>query len=206
MRLSVKVVGGCECECDASPDSSVEELKRDVEAKLKLGKETEQKLLFRGKALQDGTSLSDYKLTDGAKLNLVLKRRENSALTSGDTNSQGATNYSNTPPKEPLIAPASSESKSSIHTSSIAGITASGVKPRTGLNQQSQSYVNSKSNIRPSEEELYRALRPHFRTNDDTKKVVVTFMQIFQHRLAALSLDDIERLTRTYNKTNTLRF
>ena len=52
MRLSVKVVGGCECECDASPDSSVEELKRDVEAKLKLGKETEPKLLFRGKALQ----------------------------------------------------------------------------------------------------------------------------------------------------------
>ena len=52
MRLSVKVVGGCECECEASPDSSVESLKRDVEAKLKLGKETEQKLLFRGKALQ----------------------------------------------------------------------------------------------------------------------------------------------------------
>ena len=69
----------------------------------------------------DGTSLSDYKLTDGAKLNLVLKRRENSALTSGDKNSQGATNYSNTPPKEPFIAPTLSESKSSIHTSSTAG-------------------------------------------------------------------------------------
>ena len=40
------MVGGCECECDASPDSSVEELKRDVEAKLKLGKETEPKLLL----------------------------------------------------------------------------------------------------------------------------------------------------------------
>ena len=52
MRLSVKAVGGCECECEASPDSSVESLKRDVEAKLKLGKETEQKLLFRGKALK----------------------------------------------------------------------------------------------------------------------------------------------------------
>ena len=69
----------------------------------------------------DGTSLSDYKLTDGAKLNLVLKRRENSALTSGDKNSQGATNYSNTSPKEPFIAPALSESKSSIHTSSTTG-------------------------------------------------------------------------------------
>ena len=52
MRLSVKVVGGCECECEASPDSSVEALKRDVELKLNLGKDTEQKLLFRGKALQ----------------------------------------------------------------------------------------------------------------------------------------------------------
>ena len=52
MRLSVKVVGGSECECEASPDSSVEALKRDVEVKLNLGKDTEQKLLFRGKALQ----------------------------------------------------------------------------------------------------------------------------------------------------------
>ena len=52
MRLSVKVVGGSDCECDASPDSSVEALKRDVEVKLNLGKDTEQKLLFRGKALQ----------------------------------------------------------------------------------------------------------------------------------------------------------
>ena len=52
MRLSVKIVGGSECECEASPDSSVESLKRDVEVKLQLGKEIEQKLLFRGKALQ----------------------------------------------------------------------------------------------------------------------------------------------------------
>ena len=70
----------------------------------------------------DGTSLSEYKLTDGAKLNLVLKRRENSALALGDKNSQGATNYSNTPPKEPFIAPVLPDSKSSIHASSTAGI------------------------------------------------------------------------------------
>ena len=60
MRLSVKVVGGSECECEASPDSSVEELKRDVESKLKLGKETEQKLLFRGKALQGNENMKKY--------------------------------------------------------------------------------------------------------------------------------------------------
>jgi len=73
MRLSVKVLGGAECCVDAKDDYTVEQLKRDIEAKLKLGK-TEQKLLFKGKTLQDGTFLSAYKLTDGSKLNLILKR------------------------------------------------------------------------------------------------------------------------------------
>ena len=51
MRLSVKVLGGAECCVDAKDDYTVEQLKRDIEAKLKLGK-TEQKLLFKGKTLQ----------------------------------------------------------------------------------------------------------------------------------------------------------
>ena len=61
MRLSVKILGGEECDVIADPEDSVEFLKREVEAKLKLGKQTEQKILFKGKALQDGTSLSSYK-------------------------------------------------------------------------------------------------------------------------------------------------
>ena len=51
MRLSVKVLGGSECCVDAQDDYTVEQLKADIEAKLKLGK-TEQKLLFKGKTLQ----------------------------------------------------------------------------------------------------------------------------------------------------------
>jgi len=73
MRLSVKVLGGTECCVDAQEDYTVEKLKEEIEAKLKLGR-TEQKLLFKGKTLQDGTSLSAYQLTDGSKLNLILKR------------------------------------------------------------------------------------------------------------------------------------
>ena len=51
MRLSVKVLGGTECCVDAQEDYTVEKLKEEIEAKLKLGR-TEQKLLFKGKTLQ----------------------------------------------------------------------------------------------------------------------------------------------------------
>ena len=51
MRLSVKVLGGVECCVDAQEDYTVEKLKEEIEAKLKLGR-TEQKLLFKGKTLQ----------------------------------------------------------------------------------------------------------------------------------------------------------
>merc|ERR1712223_721727 len=132
---------------------------------------------FRGKALQDGTNLSEYKLTDGSKLNLVLKRRENSPLTSSDKSSQGATNHSNTLPKEPFIASPSSEVKPALPTST-SGSQGATSKTKTVTNQQPQATIKPHSNTKPLEEELYRALRPHFRTNDDTKRVVITFKQV----------------------------
>ena len=52
MKLSVKVLGGVECECEVENDYTVEQLKKDIEAKLKLGGKTEQKLLYKGKTLQ----------------------------------------------------------------------------------------------------------------------------------------------------------
>ena len=55
MRLSVKILGGEECDVSVDPQDSVEFLKREIEAKLKLDKQTEQKLPFKGKALQGKT-------------------------------------------------------------------------------------------------------------------------------------------------------
>ena len=57
MRLSIKILGGEECDVIANPEDSVEFLKQEIEAKLKLEKHTEQKLLFKGKALQGIESL-----------------------------------------------------------------------------------------------------------------------------------------------------
>ena len=51
MRLSVKVLGGVECCVEAKDDYTVDQLKSDIEAKLKLGR-AEQKLLYKGKTLQ----------------------------------------------------------------------------------------------------------------------------------------------------------
>lgn len=270
MRLSVKVVGGSECECEASPDSSVEALKRDVEVKLNLGKDTEQKLLFRGKALQDGTQISDYNLSDGSKLKVVLKRRENNITNPSSTSSnESASSLKKEPrfkrnvknessyPDDPKKFSKNSEktndevmpngksmpmkrreSNCSNSPSISSNISASSLKTEPGIKRNAQNenfspddqikfskifentnaevMANGKSfqtntNFRLGlyqnlDVELNRALRPHFSTNEDTEKVVAAFKKIFQQRLAALSLDDIERFARTYNTTNVLHF
>jgi len=160
MRLSVKVLGGSECCVDAQDDYTVEQLKADIEAKLKLGK-TEQKLLFKGKTLQDGTFLSSYKLTDGSKLNLILKR--DAAVASSTTNS--------------------------------------------GSSRQNSPAAESISSKEATfEEELAKHLRKHFKSEADTKKVISTFMAVYHRKLSALSLDDVERISRNYQETKELSF
>jgi len=158
MRLSVKVLGGVECCVDAKDNYTVEQLKADIEAKLKLGK-TEQKLLFKGKTLQDGTFLSAYKLTDGSKLNLILKRE--AAIASSTTNSGTSQQNSPAPPESKEVT---------------------------------------------LEEELANHLRKHFKSEADTKKVITTFMTIYHRKLSALSLDDVERISRNYQETKELSF
>lgn len=156
MRLSVKVLGGVECCVEAREDHTVEQLKAEVEAKLKLGAKAEQKLLYRGKPLQDGTYLSAYKLTDGSKLNLVVKREA----------------------------------------------TPTGTSPQPQTQKPSR---NNETNLN-LEEELFKSLRKHFKSDEDTTKVVVRFKACFHQRLSTLSLDDVERISKNYNATNVLRF
>jgi len=165
MRLSVKVLGGQECCVDAKDDYTVEQLKADIESKLKLGK-TEQKLLFKGKTLQDGTFLSAYKLADGSKLNLILKR-EAAPASAATTNSETGTGNRQNSPAPAKVIP------------------------------------SKKATL---EEELAKHLRKHFKSEADTKKVISTFMAIYDRKLSALSLDDVERISRNYQETKELSF
>lgn len=121
MLLQIKVLGGQECSVEAQEDTSVEQLKKDLEQKLKLGK-TEQKLLFKGKTLQgknylfnhynsihsefsDGTPLSSYNIKDGAKLNLILKREAATPTTKSGPSAQNPRSVDNKfgPPEEELF-------------------------------------------------------------------------------------------------------
>ncbi|XP_059175847.1 ubiquitin-like protein 4A [Physella acuta] len=73
MHLTVKILNGEECTLAASPSSLVSDVKEQVEALLSIPV-ADQKLLFKGKALQDTKPLRDYGVEDSGKIILVVKR------------------------------------------------------------------------------------------------------------------------------------
>ncbi|CAL1531510.1 unnamed protein product [Lymnaea stagnalis] len=73
MHLTVKILNGEECTLAASPSSLVSDVKEQVEALLSIPV-ADQKLLFKGKALQDTKPLKDYGVEDSGKITLVIKK------------------------------------------------------------------------------------------------------------------------------------
>jgi len=200
MRLSVKILGGEGCDVSVDPEDSVEFLKREIEVKLKLDKHSEQKLLFKGKALQDGTSLSDYHLIDGSKLNLVVKRREEPKASSSPSSS-GSGARPGQPSSQSAAAVATGASSKNPRSSMGFG----GFSNRFLLPSSNQPSSASSTTI-SVEQELYNSIRKHFSSDADTRKVVDCFFRIHNDRIASLSLDDLERITAHYNQTNTFKF
>ena len=171
----------------------------------------------------DGTSLSDYKLTDGSKLNLVVKRRENNIASLPSTTNSTETNVVSS---KPSSSPSTAQKP---------------IAPNSARQMSSSNGKSQSSKPQTLDDELRRVLRPYFNTATDTQKVVTAFkqvgrscqtgmslilktkkyfkyilttnnkndvviFQIFHQRLSSMSLDDIERLAHIYNSTNTLRF
>ncbi|XP_055882121.1 ubiquitin-like protein 4A [Biomphalaria glabrata] len=73
MHLTVKILNGEECTLAASPSSLVSDVKEQVEALMSIPV-ADQKLLFKGKALQDTKPLRDYGVEDSGKIILVVKK------------------------------------------------------------------------------------------------------------------------------------
>lgn len=73
MKLKVKILQGAECNVDIASGDSVEKLKELVRVGLNISP-CDQRLLHKGKALQDGTSLEEYNLKEGDRLHLVVKK------------------------------------------------------------------------------------------------------------------------------------
>jgi hypothetical protein len=72
MKIIVKILQGAECSLDLLEDNTTEDLKAGVARELNIPAEN-QKLVLKGKTLQDGISLREHKLRDGDKVFLVVK-------------------------------------------------------------------------------------------------------------------------------------
>jgi len=75
MKLSVKILQGAECNVDIVGADSVDHLKELVKVQLNISP-SDQRLLHRGKTLQDGTLIQEYNLKEGDKLHLVSRRNQ----------------------------------------------------------------------------------------------------------------------------------
>ena len=73
MKINVKILQGAECNVDITATESVDRLKELVQTQLNISP-AHQRLLHKGKTLQDGTLVQEYSLKEGDKLHLVVKK------------------------------------------------------------------------------------------------------------------------------------
>jgi len=78
MKINVKILQGAECNVDVVAGDSVDRLKELVQTHLNISP-SNQRLLHRGKTLQDGTLIQEYNLKEGDKLHLVVKKEASPA-------------------------------------------------------------------------------------------------------------------------------
>ena len=72
MQITVKTLTGNNAVLEVEADYKVETLRTMVEASLGTPAQR-QRLIFQGKKLEDGHTLSDYNIVDGSVIQMVLR-------------------------------------------------------------------------------------------------------------------------------------
>ncbi|XP_060589600.1 ubiquitin-like protein 4A [Ruditapes philippinarum] len=99
MRILVKVLKGSECAVSISSGASIMDIKQQLQSQVSIPVD-QQKLIYQGKALLDEKTIEHYKIGDGAKLFLMLKKPG-----AGATPATSSSTPSQTPIKSPDVAP-----------------------------------------------------------------------------------------------------
>jgi len=101
MKVSVKILQGAECCVDIVGADSVDHLKELVKVQLNICP-SDQRLLHKGKTLQDGTLIQEYNLREGDKLHLVVRKDSTPPKTTSAPSSGCIETQTDPPPRNLL--------------------------------------------------------------------------------------------------------
>ncbi|KAK3602953.1 hypothetical protein CHS0354_039371 [Potamilus streckersoni] len=177
MHIYVKIQKGSETKVTVSPSHSILEVKTLLQDQVAIPVE-QQKLVFQGRILSDEKRLEYYKIPDGSKLFLVLKKPDGSASSS----------VTSTPsvPSETETTPVFQEShRISPQTISVE------TSPESNHQIPPKTYA-FKDDVTGFWESMRIFLKRHF-TERDADKVLFEFRKDLEKQLSNMSLDDIER-------------
>ncbi|KAL3851909.1 hypothetical protein ACJMK2_015604 [Sinanodonta woodiana] len=177
MHIYVKIQKGSETKVTVSPSHSILEVKTLLQDQVAIPVE-QQKLVFQGRILSDEKRLEYYKILDGSKLFLVLKKPDGSPSSSVlstpsiTSETETTTVFQESHRISPQII--------SVETS-----------PESNHQIPPKSYV-FRDDVTGFWESMRNFLKRHF-TERDADKVLFEFRKDLEKQLSNMSLDDIER-------------
>merc|ERR1712179_553248 len=93
MLIELKILGGKSCQFNVPDEAQVRYLKGLIEKENHI-EQTQQKLVFKGKTLNDDKLLFEYGITDGSKVNLVVVKKSTSTATTSQSTASGSSKRS----------------------------------------------------------------------------------------------------------------